>query len=552
MGKPDPPKPPDPQDTSAAQTGTNVSTAVANAMMGNVNQVTPYGTLNYDQTGTYDFTDPYTNETYNIPTFTATQTLSPEQQIIQDRTFATQGNLAQLAQNQSQFLVGYLGNGVDTSHLPGLRTSLDKAAQYGADGSLISPAQAYQTQLGANYNTAFDKNIGGGYNTAYNQTLGKNFNQVFNKNIGGSYTDRLGSDYQTSIDLQNTYAGADDFSADRERYEDVIWGRGADDRARAEETMRTRLYNSGIREGTAGWNAEMERMARQNEDARLSAYLASGQEQSRMVGLAHQAATFGNDSTLAESNFGNNALTNKFQLQNAAALGQAQFGSQQQQAQNAAAFTNASFLRDNQTLQNSAAMGQAQFGSQQQQASNAAQLAQMAAQNQALYTDAAFQNSAQAQGMQEAYAARAQPINEIIGLMSGSQIQQPNFVNANMPTIPTTDNAGLINQNYNQQLAAYQMQQQNAGGLIGGIGTAAGALIGLSDDEAKKDKKRLGNVEDEMGLWEFRYKGEPASQPKHVGLMASEVEKVKPRAVKRGKDGLRRVDYGKALGMKGA
>src|SRR5690606_31957195 len=243
---------------SAAQTGTNVSTAVANAMMGNVNQVTPYGTLTYDQTGTYDFTDPYTGETYTIPTMTATQTLSPEQQIIQDRNFVAQQNLALTAQNQSEFLVNYLGKGVDTSGLPGLRTSLDKAAQYGADGSLISPAQQYQTQLGANYNTAFDKNIGGGYNTTYNQTLGKNFNQLINKNIGSSYTDRLGHGYQTSVDLATRYAGADDFSADRQRYEDVIWGRGADERGRAEETLRTRLLNSGIREGTAGWNAEME------------------------------------------------------------------------------------------------------------------------------------------------------------------------------------------------------------------------------------------------------------------------------------------------------
>jgi hypothetical protein len=89
------------------------------------------------------------------------------------------------------------------------------------------------------------------------------------------------------------------------------------------------------------------------------------------------------------------------------------------------------------------------------------------------------------------------------------------------------------------------------GGLFTGIGQGIGNWI-VSDDDAKKNKKRHGKVDGEMGLWTFNYRGEPAGTPKHVGLMASEVEKEKPSAVKRGKDGLRRVDYGKALGLMGA
>lgn len=158
-------------------------------------------------------------------------------------------------------------------------------------------------------------------------------------------------------------------------------------------------------------------------------------------------------------------------------------------------------------------------------------------------------------GRQMAYnEARDQhtlPLNMITGLMSGAQVSQPQFMGAQMPSIPTTDVAGLINTNYNQRLGQWQQQQQSMGGLLSGLGSLGGSLIGLSDDDAKKDKKRLGDVDGEMGLWEFRYKNEPKSQPKHVGLMASEVEKEKPSAVKRGKDGLRRVDYSKALGLRG-
>src|SRR6187399_471001 len=77
MSKPDPPQPPNPYQTAAAQTGTNVGTGVANAFLNNVNQVTPQGNLSYDVSGNYSWTDPVTGQTYNIPRFTATQTQTP-------------------------------------------------------------------------------------------------------------------------------------------------------------------------------------------------------------------------------------------------------------------------------------------------------------------------------------------------------------------------------------------------------------------------------------------------------------------------------------------
>jgi hypothetical protein len=104
------PEPTDPKETSAATTGTNVSTAIANAYLGNVNQVTNDGTLSYDKTGSYSWTDPYTGQTYEVPTFTATQTLSDEQQAIADQGNAAELNLATLANNQSAFLNDYMAD----------------------------------------------------------------------------------------------------------------------------------------------------------------------------------------------------------------------------------------------------------------------------------------------------------------------------------------------------------------------------------------------------------------------------------------------------------
>jgi hypothetical protein len=82
MGKPDAPAPPDPRQTAQASTSTNVGTAIANTMMGNVTQVGPGGRLDYDQTGTFNWSDPYTGQTYEIPRFTATTSMSPEMERI--------------------------------------------------------------------------------------------------------------------------------------------------------------------------------------------------------------------------------------------------------------------------------------------------------------------------------------------------------------------------------------------------------------------------------------------------------------------------------------
>ena len=115
MGKSSAPKPPDPAKTAAAQTGTNVTTALANTQLGNVNQITPYGNLTYGQSGTTAFTDPTSGATYDIPQYTATQTFTPEQQQLYDTGMGTQQNLANLAQDQSGFLQDYMSKPFDGS-----------------------------------------------------------------------------------------------------------------------------------------------------------------------------------------------------------------------------------------------------------------------------------------------------------------------------------------------------------------------------------------------------------------------------------------------------
>lgn len=289
MGKPKAPTPPDPQETAAAQTGTNVATAAANAATGNVNQVTPYGNLTYDQTGTYAFTDPTTGATYNLPQYTATQTLSEAGQTMLDNNNQAGINMSQLgAQLSGQLQDHFSQPGISTEGLP---------------------------------------------------------------EIGG------------------------DTSADRLRIEEALRHRMEPQLDRNRESMMARLAGQGIKEGSTAFDRAMNRHDEQRNDANMQAIIHGGNEMSRL---------------------GSEARANRSQLMN------------------------------------------------------------------------------------ERFAARGQPINEITALMSGSQVQNPNFVPAQGATIPTTDYAGLVNQNYAQQMGVYNQQNANWQNTMGGLfGLGSAAIIGM-------------------------------------------------------------------------
>lgn len=246
------PTPPDPKATAAASTSTNIGTAIANANMGNVNQVTPEGNLTYGQTGTYKWTDPYTNNSYDIPQYTATQTLSPSGQATLDQTDAAKLGMA------------------TTAH------------------GLI---------------------------------------------------DTAGANLATPVDLS---------SANLDKYTNSHF---LDDFTKQWDTQKTNLDQS----------------------------------------LVDRGIRLGSDAfTKSEADFSTNrgnALDNML-------------GSSEQNAQSAI------------------------------------------------------------------LAERNQPLNELSALLSSSQVQQPNYVNANEPTIPTTNTAGIINQNYQDQVIAYNTNQQQMGGLF--------------------------------------------------------------------------------------
>jgi hypothetical protein len=99
MCSPAAPTPPSPQATAAAQTTSNRETAITQTGLNSTNQVTPGGTLTYEQIGKWED---------GTPRFQATTALTPAGQQIYDTSQQTTQNLANVAKEQSGRLSGLL------------------------------------------------------------------------------------------------------------------------------------------------------------------------------------------------------------------------------------------------------------------------------------------------------------------------------------------------------------------------------------------------------------------------------------------------------------
>ena len=254
------------------------------------------------------------------------------------------------------------------------------------------------------------------------------------------------------------------------------------------------------------------------------------------------AAQFANQAAL--SGFGANVQNQ--QLYNQAVQQNLQQGLSIQDAQNRAAQQMFGQKMDIQGLYNTALAQNQNAALQQQAAANAAQAQQF---NQALQAGQ-FGNTALQQSLAQQLALRNQPLNEIAALMSGSQVQMPQFqgyTGANVAAAPVfgaaqAQDAAAMNR-YGIQA---NQAASNMGGLFGLGAAIAGAPAGgflssifRSDRRLKSNIVRVGTHPLNIGIYEYDIDGR-----RERGVMADEVETVLPEAVLMGADGYKRVNYG--------
>jgi hypothetical protein len=143
------------------------------------------------------------------------------------------------------------------------------------------------------------------------------------------------------------------------------------------------------------------------------------------------------------------------------------------------------------------------------------------------------------------------PLNTLSALRSGSQVQNPSFVNA--PQQATTSGADILGASqmgYNAQMGNFNAQQAAQQGLnagLMGLGGTLGAGALISDIRTKENIKAIGWLPNGLPVYEYEYKPEwkdEAGHGKFIGVMAQEVELLQPEAVITRPDGYKMVNYG--------
>lgn len=154
---------------------------------------------------------------------------------------------------------------------------------------------------------------------------------------------------------------------------------------------------------------------------------------------------------------------------------------------------------------------------------------------------------------QEGYI-RNEPINTLSAIRSGSQVTNPQFTS--VPQQATTagpDIMGATQGTYNAQLANANAQNAaNAAMTSGLFGLGGAGLMRLSDIRTKENIVLLGYLPNGLPVYEYEYKEEFKNNSlggfgKQIGVMAQEVEKLIPEAVKTLANGFKAVNYGAIL-----
>jgi len=297
-----------------------------------------------------------------------------------------------------------------------------------------------------------------------------------------------------------------------------------------QESLETDLSNRGFKTGTRGYQRALDDLNQRQSAERYNALNMAGNEAQRLYGMQMGARQQGVNEALGAGNFANQAQGQLYgQLMGQANL--ANQAGQQAFGQNLAA---------------------AQFGNQAMNQAQNLDINRMQAMNQAQQQQfgqnlqyANMMNQLRQQAIAEQMQRRGMSLNEMNALLTGQQVgmpQMPSFQRSGVAETPQLLNAA--NMGYQAQMDAYNAQQAGFGNVMSGLfSLGAGALANpaftFSDRRLKRNIKRVGTHALGVGIYEFDMAGH-----RQRGVIAQEVEAVRPDLVKRHASGYLMVNYG--------
>ncbi|PHX98304.1 MAG: hypothetical protein CK529_13705 [Rhodospirillaceae bacterium] len=512
--------------------------------MNRLDQVTPYGNLTYEDLG---------NDRSR-----ATTTLSDAQTRLLDLSNRAQETYGTAALNQLQSVQGQLSTPFRYSG-PSMQSEIaDRSlgVQSGLPNRSLEIVRDVQDRTGELQRGVLDR-------------TGELQREVLDRTgeLQRGVLDRTG-ELQRGVDLGNRadFSGIGDPNQSRNAVESALMARMNPSLTSNRNALEARLINQGITPGSQAWETGMRDYNMQENDARYGAILNAGQEQSRLFGLGFGQTDLRNRAALDSGNFANAALGQaggmdmaRGQFANAAtgqviadAIARGQFANAATGQAMADAIARGQFANSATGQANQMDLARGQFRNEATDQLNQGDLQRFGFQNQAqqqLYGmdmgRAQFQNAAAQQSLQQQLALRGQPINEASALLSGQQIQAPQFANVPQTGVQAADYQGAVAQNYAAANAQYNAQLQRGGadtaaiaGLLGrGLGAAG---FYFSDRRLKRNVERISTGFHGLPIYRYDYLwGEPA-----IGYMADEVAAVAPHAVMVGPDGFAQVNYG--------
>lgn len=381
---------------------------------------------------------------------TVTQTLTPQAQQTLDAQMRVQTALANLGQTGA----ANAQNVLNQSFNPNLAPIQNTVANSGNIQNTVAPSGNIQSSI-AGYNPVQVSNVqtglgAGDYGLARANTNANTYGLATGDVAANTYGLARGeTPLQYSLDTRNltqmpTNAGISAQQAILSRLDPTIQA--------GDTSFKQSLANQGLAPGTAAYDAafrnrEMSKNDLYNQAALQGINLDMSARQQGLNEL-NTLGTFGNQAQLAGAGLYNQAVSQNFgqgvtanQLKNSAISQNFGQGVTADQLYNSAVGQNFNQALAAQQANNAAQaqqygqnVGAGQFvnaaqAQQYGQNLNSGQFANAAQQQQygQNLNNAQFNNQAVQQSLAQQSALRAQPLNEILGLMGGSQIQLPQF-----------------------------------------------------------------------------------------------------------------------------
>ena len=501
-----------------------------------------------------------------VPSFTRTVTLSPDQQEQLNSQNAMSRDLSSLASSNIGRVRDAQNAGFNLDNLPMAVSGIDAApiqgfSPYGQGGQISSGLREFNPMQGINTSYLNARPDG-----MQNQVSTQGLFGLAPQEVQGFADQGMGNinnELAAGIDPSGLGAIRRDFGQQGNELSQATFDEG---RALLEPQFGQAMRNAEVRLSERGLPLSSEAggeilggvQTQQNRalnELALSSVRAGREEQARLFGqdMALRGQEFGELAQGAQ--LGNQAIGQNFG-QTSAQRGQ-DFSQNlaTQAAQNQAAaqmFGQAAQTREQQinerlALANFANQSQQQGFGQSQSTNALNNQLQQQSYNQAA-GNAALQNAARQQAIQEQAYIRNIPINDIAALMGNvGGVQLPNFQASPNVAVQSADLIGASLQANKQAQDAAAAQAAASGGFMGGLMSLGGSLGkaalmsgGIpSDIRFKENISKVGKYKGH-NLYKYNYKW---AKERILGVMAQEVEKVIPDAVSE-INGFKFVNYG--------